>query len=221
MTLNIGIDCCTQWTSIGVSENGGILSEIHLNIGRKQSSALAKAVDEALRFADRTLAQTGRIVLTTGPGSFTGVRVGLSYGLALAAALGCPVVPVNTLEFIAHQAVPISPLKILLPVLWAKRGFVYAAAYSFTPASGRFSVVHEPGYFSVSALKETFLPLKEKLLLILEKNRSYDDMSDFDSIPGRLAPSGGLLSTLGDLYSERFHSFREVKGTYLRPPDVG
>ncbi len=221
MTLNLGIDCCTKWTSIGVSENGCILTEIHLNIGRKQSAELAKAVNEALRFSGRSLTQVNLIVLTTGPGSFTGVRVGLSYGLALATALKCPVVPVNTLEFIAHQALPFFRNKTLVPVLSAKRGFVYAAAYDYPANSNLLFPLISPGFFSDEDLHEILIRLKNGLVLIQEKNRCLDLPSSLMVINGTDIPSGGLLSTLGDLYFKRACSSREVKGLYLRPPDIG
>ena len=104
--INLGIDCSSNWTSVGLSDGGTILSEIHLNIARRQSVCLPEAIDRLLGFSGYSLKQVDRLVLNTGPGSFTGVRVGLSYGLALAAALDCPVVPVNALEILALEASP-------------------------------------------------------------------------------------------------------------------
>lgn len=120
MTINLGFDCCSKWTSVGVSEGDTILSEVNLNIGRRQSSCLPDAVQSVLRFAGCSLADVGRIVLTTGPGSFTGVRVGLSYGLTLAASLGCPVIPLDTLEAIALENRDNCARKTVAPILWAR-----------------------------------------------------------------------------------------------------
>ncbi len=144
MSINLGIDCCSKWTSVGLSAGGQILSEIHLNISRRQSACLPEAVDNLLALTGNCLCQVDRIVLNTGPGSFTGLRVGLSYGLALAAALDRPVVPVNSLEIIALETLPFFQGKTLAPVLWAKRGYVYGAIFrsrrgktDYSPLSNR------------------------------------------------------------------------------------
>lgn len=221
MSINLGIDCCSKWTSVGLSAGGQILSEIHLNISRRQSACLPGTVESLLSLTGHCLCQVDRIVLNTGPGSFTGLRVGLSYGLALAAALDRPVVPVNSLEIIALETFPFFPEKTLAPVLWAKRGYVYGAIFQSRPAENRLFAVIEPSFFSQVDFFETISREKVHPLLILEKERHYDLFSNFHSVLKRDTPSGGGLSLLGDLYFERSISFLEAKGLYLRPPDIG
>jgi len=219
--INLGIDCSSKWTSVGLSEGGTVLSEMHLNISRRQSACLPEAINRILAFTGHSLAQVSRIVLATGPGSFTGVRVGLSYGLALAAALDCPVVPVNTLEILALETLSFFPEKTLAPVLWAKRGYIYAATYRKTPNLNGLSSICEPRFFSHADFLKMIFPEKVHVLLIVEKDRLYDVFSDYCMVRTRETPSGGCLSLLGDLYSERERPFHEVKGLYLRPPDIG
>ena len=220
--INLGIDCSSNWTSVGLSDGGTILSEIHLNIARRQSVCLPEAIDRLLGFSGYTLRQVDRLVLNTGPGSFTGVRVGLSYGLALAAALDCPVVPVNALEIPAIEASSsASPGTRIAPVLWAKRGYVYGAIYKKPPIGADLSVILAPGFFSQAALLEHLSPEIAHILVVIEKERHCDLFADFHTICKRASPSGGALSLLGDLLFERACSFQEVKGLYLRPPDIG
>lgn len=221
MSINLGIDCCSKWTSVGLSAGGQILSEIHLNISRRQSACLPGTVESLLSLTGHSLCQVDRIVLNTGPGSFTGLRVGLSYGLALAAALDRPVVPVNSLEIIALETFPFFPGKTLAPVLWAKRGYVYGAIFQSQPGENRLFAVFEPSFFSQVDFFETISREKVHPLLILEKERHYDLFSNFHSVPKRDTPSGGGLSLLGDLFFERSIPFQEAKGLYLRPPDIG
>lgn len=221
MAINLGIDCCSKWTSVGLSDSGQILSEIHLNISRRQAACLPEAVERLLAFSGYRLCQVDRIVLNTGPGSFTGLRVGLSYGLALAASLDRPVVPVNSLECIALDAFPLFQEKPLAPVLWAKRGYVYGAVFGKQTGENRLSALVEPSFFSQVDFLETISRDKVHPLLILEKDRQYDIFSHIPSILSKDTPSGGGLSLLGDLFFQRAISFKEVKGLYLRPPDIG
>lgn len=71
---------------------------------RGQAERLAPMVREAMQLAGASFAQIDRIAVTTGPGSFTGVRVGLSFARALALALNKPCIGVSTLEALALQA---------------------------------------------------------------------------------------------------------------------
>lgn len=68
---------------------------------RGQAERLAPMADEIMRRAGVRFSEIGRIAVTTGPGSFTGVRVGLSFARAIALALDRPCVGVSTLEILA------------------------------------------------------------------------------------------------------------------------
>ncbi len=221
MTINLGITCSTGWTSIGLSESGTVLAEMNLNIGRKQSSELPKAVGEVLRLSSKGLDQVDLLVLTNGPGSFTGVRVGLSYTLALAAARGCPVVPVNTLELMAHQAALLFRGQILVPILKAKRGHYYAAAYRFNPDGEELSTLWEPGFYAFGQLTERLASWDQNVILIPDNAKSFPFFSSSNLFYEGFIPSGGRLALLGDLYFKRAIPFDSVHGIYLRPPDIG
>lgn len=71
---------------------------------RGHAERLAPLVDELMRVAGARFADVERIAVTVGPGSFTGVRVGLSFARGLALALGVPCVGVSTLETLAGEA---------------------------------------------------------------------------------------------------------------------
>lgn len=221
MTINLGITCSTGWTSIGLSESGTVLAEMNLNIGRKQSSELPKAVGEVLRLSSKGLDQVDLLVLTNGPGSFTGVRVGLSYTLALAAARGFPVVPVNTLELMAHQAAVFFRGQILVPILKAKRGHYYAAAYRFNPDGNELSTLWEPGFYAFGQLTERLASWDQNVILIPDNAKPFPSFSSANRVYESFIPSGGRLSLLGDLYFKRAIPFDAVRGIYLRPPDIG
>jgi tRNA threonylcarbamoyladenosine biosynthesis protein TsaB len=72
-------------------------------MARGQAERLAPMVQEAAQQARIELTSIDRVAVTTGPGSFTGVRVGLSFARALALALGKPCIGVSTLEALALQ----------------------------------------------------------------------------------------------------------------------
>jgi tRNA threonylcarbamoyladenosine biosynthesis protein TsaB len=107
LTLLLGIDTCGPSGSVALGRANGqaveILDQIELE-GRSYSSTLVAAVGELLTRGGAALREVGAIVAVNGPGSFTGVRVGLSAVKGLAEATQIPVVAVSRLEVLAVKA---------------------------------------------------------------------------------------------------------------------
>jgi tRNA threonylcarbamoyladenosine biosynthesis protein TsaB len=105
--LVLGIDTCGPSGSVALSrvtaERAAILSQTEL-AGRSYSASLVRAVDELLSQEHMKMAGLHAIVVVNGPGSFTGVRVGLSAVKGLAEPTGLPVVAVSRLGVLAHKA---------------------------------------------------------------------------------------------------------------------
>jgi tRNA threonylcarbamoyladenosine biosynthesis protein TsaB len=120
--LLLGIDTCGPSGSVALGRLDGrgveILGETELE-GRNYSATLVTAVAGLLEQAGVTLAAVRGIVVVNGPGSFTGVRVGLSTAKGLAEGAGIPVVAVSRLEVLAGKAGAASA------ALDAHRGEVY------------------------------------------------------------------------------------------------
>lgn len=104
--------------------------------GRGHSQHLTTTLQRMLEASNLTTASLGAIGVSIGPGSFTGIRVGLAVAKGMAYALGIPVVGVNTLDALAHRAggglafAGLAASAWMVPVLDARRGAVYAAAYN-------------------------------------------------------------------------------------------
>lgn len=101
LAIDTALDAC----SVAIVREGETLAALSEQMNRGQAERLAPTVQEAIAAAGLTFAQIDRIAVTTGPGSFTGVRVGLSFARALALALNKPCLGVSTLEALALSAV--------------------------------------------------------------------------------------------------------------------
>jgi tRNA threonylcarbamoyladenosine biosynthesis protein TsaB len=106
-TLLLGIDTCGPTGSVALGRFSGqsveILGQIELE-GRSFSSTLVAAVGELLAQGGVSLRAVGAMVAVNGPGSFTGVRVGLAAVKGLAESARTPVVAVSRLEVLAAKA---------------------------------------------------------------------------------------------------------------------
>jgi tRNA threonylcarbamoyladenosine biosynthesis protein TsaB len=100
----LAIDAALEACSVALVRDGAELASISETMARGQAERLAPMTREAVESAGIAFADIDRIAVTTGPGSFTGVRVGLSFARALALALGRPCVGISTLEARALEA---------------------------------------------------------------------------------------------------------------------
>ena len=107
----------------------GLVAEYTLHIEVTYSERLLPAIDRVLADARLTIADVGGIAVAMGPGSFTGLRIGLSTAKGLAAASGTPLVGVPTLRALAW-GLPFCPHPIC-PILDARKGEVYGAVFQW------------------------------------------------------------------------------------------
>ncbi len=101
-----------------------------LDLGKGHAEHLMGAVETALREAGCGFADLGAVAVSVGPGSFTGVRVGVAAARGLALALGIPAVGVSTLEALAHEARAAHPGRPVIARIEAGRGQAYLAGFS-------------------------------------------------------------------------------------------
>jgi tRNA threonylcarbamoyladenosine biosynthesis protein TsaB len=103
----LGVDTCGPEGSVAlaeVNEQGVMVLQARHLAGRTYSEDLMPAIREMLEAAGVAVGDLGAIVVVRGPGSFTGVRVGLSTAKGLAQAAGLPVIGVSRLQVLAQKA---------------------------------------------------------------------------------------------------------------------
>lgn len=126
MTI-LGIDSSAVSAGCAIIKDGRVLSEGFVNIGLTHSQTLMPLIDSTLRGAGVELEELDAIAVSHGPGSFTGVRIGIATVKGLAFANGIPCVGVSTLAAIAHGAACADG--VLCPVMDARREQVYNALF--------------------------------------------------------------------------------------------
>lgn len=124
--MTLAIDITTAQGSLALTRNGHLLEEFTLEAPTGYGEIIFAAIDGLLKRHSVTIQDVNLIAVATGPGTFTGVRMGLTLAQGLAEALNIPVCGVSNLKALAHTGT--GPQRA--PVLDARRGQHYTAVYS-------------------------------------------------------------------------------------------
>ncbi|MGE5554029.1 MAG: tRNA (adenosine(37)-N6)-threonylcarbamoyltransferase complex dimerization subunit type 1 TsaB [Betaproteobacteria bacterium] len=132
--LILALDSSTKLGSVALVRDGAPVAEYTLSVQRTHAERLLPAVAQVLAGAGRSPADLDAVAVTTGPGSFTGLRIALATAKGLACALNRPAVGISTLEAMAYGVAGWADF--VCPLLDARRGEAYAAVYRTLPAGG-------------------------------------------------------------------------------------
>lgn len=126
----LGIESAGHVGGVALVEDGAVLAERVFEKGMIHGREIAPAVDAVGREAGVKLSELELIAVDIGPGSYTGLRVGLAAGKALAFALGCPILGVFSLDALAEAALPHAPKgATICAALDARWALIYGALY--------------------------------------------------------------------------------------------
>lgn len=135
MALLLSLETSTQCCSVALHDDGVLVASKVIQTPRSAASQLAVMIDGVFRTSKNRPLDVKGIIVTAGPGSYTGLRIGVATAKGLCYALNIPIVSVNTLELMAYQFLEMELLKndlhinnaIMCPMLDARRMEVYCA----------------------------------------------------------------------------------------------
>ena len=135
MAVILNIETSTTVCSAALTAEGMILTHYEDFEGRNHAALLSGYVKACLDFLNEKELQLDAVAVSIGPGSYTGLRIGLSEAKGLAYALDVPLIAVPTLKLMATRVMfstlDIAPETIFVPMIDARRMEVYTAAYDF------------------------------------------------------------------------------------------
>jgi tRNA threonylcarbamoyladenosine biosynthesis protein TsaB len=130
MALILNIDTATQHACVSLAYEGRILASAENQEQKDHASWLHVAIQEIMREAGHRVRDLRAVAVTEGPGSYTGLRVGMAAAKGFCYALGIPLITENTLKVMAFAASEQFPeAGLLVPMLDARRMDVFAAIY--------------------------------------------------------------------------------------------
>lgn len=129
MSLILSLETSTLHCSVALHEKGELLSHELVSEEGSHSKALTLLIEKVMKTAGRTLADLTAVAVSNGPGSYTGLRIGLATAKGICFALDKPLICLPTLQILSAVVQPPAG-SLLLPMLDARRMEVYAAVYS-------------------------------------------------------------------------------------------
>lgn len=218
----LAIDTSSTSGSVALCQGETILAESMINVRSTHSERLLVQVEQVLDATDVAVEDIDLVAVVHGPGSFTGLRVGLATAKGLASAAGIPIVGLSTLEALAMN-LPFSPYPVCA-FLDARKQEVYNCLYDCR--SG----------FPVAVAEESVLPpaellsrLKGEIVLVgdgVDPYRSLieEQMGGRAKLPPPVAHqvrASSVAALAAHKYAEgQLPSAGELKPSYIRPSDA-
>ncbi|MDB5447529.1 MAG: hypothetical protein JWQ97_2846 [Phenylobacterium sp.] len=202
----LGLDTCLTACSVAVRDGERVLAHRSEVMARGHQERLAPMAEQVMTAAGLPFSSLERIGVTVGPGSFTGLRVGLAFAKGLAAALDIPLVGVGVLEALAAEAEG-----LVFAAVDAKRGQVYLQAFE----DGRALMAPDALEVGVAAARLAEIAPGRAFTLIGSGAPLLAELSPGAAV---LTPDGADARRVARLAAEREPA--PVRPLYLRAPDA-
>ncbi|MSQ77725.1 MAG: tRNA (adenosine(37)-N6)-threonylcarbamoyltransferase complex dimerization subunit type 1 TsaB [Nitrospiraceae bacterium] len=148
----LAVETATSWQSVAIVEGDAVVARLDEDAAGSHARRLVPAIDRLLASCGMALTDMEGLAVSIGPGSFTGLRVGLATMLGFRLVTGLPLATVPTLEAMAWNFRRAEQL--LCPMLRARTGEVYWAQYQWLPA-GSLKQVQEEQVGTLEALVQS------------------------------------------------------------------
>lgn len=121
------IDTSSSFLYTAIVENNQLIASISEEFGQKLSEMALPKIVSMFEQLNITAKDIKKIIVVNGPGSFTGIRIGLTIAKVYAWSLNIPITVITSLEAMSTSC---DDKKVLVPIINARRGYVYAAIYN-------------------------------------------------------------------------------------------
>lgn len=166
--ISLFLNTASNCLSIALVKDNSVLDEVYLKLDKDLSRYTLSNIDEIISKNDLTADDIDEIVCVRGPGSFTGLRVGVTIAKTFAYFKNIDLYSVSNLYVIATSI----NSDIIVPLIDARRGYVYAGVYDKD-----YNVIMEESYIKLSELNEFVLSLDRDYTYV-----SYDEFLDLDTV---------------------------------------
>jgi tRNA threonylcarbamoyladenosine biosynthesis protein TsaB len=220
--LILGIETSTPHSSVCLATLDGVLASASLGVPQRHGEFVAPAIDFCLRQAGSVVDDITGVVVGTGPGLYTGLRVGVMSAKAFATARRLPIVGLSGLDVLAFQVRHVR--RLVCAAVDARRGEMFWAFYR--PAPGGIQRVTDLRIGAPDMLAAEIEGAAEECLVVGDGGlRFRRALEDAGATVGGTGTAWPLASHLAEIAIPRFireetHNAHEIHPIYLRVADA-
>lgn len=192
--ISLFIDTSISYPTISIIKDSEVLFVFNEEIKSDMSSKILPIIDTGIKKSNISLNLIDKIFVVNGPGSFTGVRIGVTIAKTIAWSLKIPVIPISSLEYIATTN---TSKKYLVSMIDARRGNVFAGIYDT----------------NLNCIKEDLLINKDELLKNI--NNDYELVS-YDRFEDVIEPNTSVLKIINKHIDDKGVNPHNLKPNYLK-----
>lgn len=213
----LAVDTSSTVASAAIVDDNKLVCECVLNNKLTHSQTLMPMIDEVLKKSELKPCDIDVFAVSEGPGSFTGLRIGVTTIKGLAHAVNKPVCGVNTLEALAYN-LPFCPY-IIAPIMDARREQVYNAFYKWE--NGALKVIAEPRAISLEDCMKELSEIGEKVVFLGDgvavfRDKIKDTLKEQALFAPQLACTGRAACVAETAKNKETKNYGELAPTYLR-----
>ncbi len=163
-SLILNIETATNVCSVALAENGNLLNVIETTETNVHSSKLTVFIEELMTQSNMAIDSLNAVAVSMGPGSYTGLRIGVSVSKGICYALNTPLVSVNTLQSMAYgfalkKGIDLSNEAWICPMIDARRMEVYSAFFDIQNKMMKdvsADIINENSYQSILDVRKVY-----------------------------------------------------------------
>lgn len=183
------LDTSSFNVTVAIIDNNQIVANFYDKVADDMASKIFPIIDELFSKLDFEIKDINKIYVVNGPGSFTGVRIGVTIAKVLASQLNIDIYPISSLEYMASGT-----NSSCLSLIDARRGYVYAGAYD-----SDLNVLFEDKYTSLDSIDLT----------------KYAEIVSYDNINNATLPNPSIIKIINK-YSSNTMNPHKVNPNYLK-----
>ncbi|WP_371380545.1 tRNA (adenosine(37)-N6)-threonylcarbamoyltransferase complex dimerization subunit type 1 TsaB [Sporomusa aerivorans] len=210
----LAIDTATLVSSVAIATPDTLVAELTIQTRKTHSERLMPHIASLLEMAEMPQSKLKAVAISIGPGSFTGLRIGLATAKAFAYALNIPLIGVPTLAALAFSCP--APGCILAPMLDAQKGNVYLGIYEWQNRS--IVEIEPPQVVAFAGARTKLAQLGRPVLMLGEAAAQYAAEIPEAAPPHVIMPRAGSVAVLAQqLYAEGVrHDVNTLEPLYIR-----
>lgn len=192
--ISLFIDTSISYPTIGIIKDNEVLFNFNEEIKSDMASRILPIIDEGIKKSNISLNSIDRIFVVNGPGSFTGIRIGVTIAKTIAWSLNKKIIPLSSLEYMATSE---TNKKYLIPMIDARRNNVFAGIYD-----SELNCVENDSLVDINKLLDN-------------KGNDYELVS-YDNIKNSIKPIPNVLKIINKHINDEGINPHELKPNYLK-----